>query len=89
MGKMENRENRRKKFEFEVSHLMENIQATFLINKKSNVLSLSFMETKRTIMTNAFTRRILKEVDFVSKTTKKEKKKQTERERERTLNFLL
>jgi hypothetical protein len=43
MGKMENRENRRKKFEFEVSHLMENIQATFLINKKSNVLSLSFM----------------------------------------------
>jgi hypothetical protein len=39
-------------------------------------------------MTNAFTRRILKEVDFVSKTTKKEKKKQTERERENS-QFLI
>lgn len=39
-------------------------------------------------MTNAFTRRILKEVvNFVSKTTKKEKKKQTERERERELSI--
>jgi hypothetical protein len=38
-------------------------------------------------MTNAFTRRILKEVDFVSKTTKKEKKKQTERERELSISY--